>query len=95
MGSCFKVKVASVILGRIPGNLMDTGGKLVNMGVDALDTTSSFIWKNAFRQDSNLSYVKDGLARGVNIFSSGKDMIVSDECTVIYKGAVPPPVIPT
>ena len=88
-------KVASVILGRIPGNLMGAGGKLMDAGAGLLDTTSSFIWKKAFRQDTNLSYVQDGLSKGVNIFSSGREMVVSkDACEVVYDGAVNPPLHP-
>ena len=82
---------AVVVLGQAPIQILNTGGKIVTAGAGLLDSAASFVWEKGLRQDSKVTLVKDTLTKGSNIFSSGKDMIVSGECKVFYTGAVQAP----
>ena len=79
---------AVVIIGKAPKEILNTGGKLISAGAGLVDSAASFIWKKGLRQDSEVTLVEDTLTKGGNIFSSGKDMVVSGECKIFYSGKV-------
>ena len=79
---------AVVILGHAPSAILNTGGKIVNASANFIDSTTSYIWKKALRRESDITIVNDTLTKGSNIFSSGKEILVSGKCKVFYDGKV-------
>jgi len=79
---------AVVIIGHAPSAILNTGGKIVNASANLVDSTASYIWKKALRRESEVTLVEDALKNGANIFSSGKDILVSGDCEVFYDGKV-------
>ena len=82
---------AVVLLGSAPEQILKTGGKILDLGSNIIDSSADFIWKKALRQDTNVTLVNDTMTQGFNVLSSGKDMVVSGECKVFYEGAVKHP----
>jgi len=70
---------------------LNTGGKILDAGAAAIDSTASFIWKKALRQNSKVTLLQDTLTKGANVFSLGKEILVSGECKPFYNGKVKHP----
>jgi len=82
---------AVVVLGQAPKQILNTGDKIISAGAGLIDSTASFLWQKGLRQDSKVTLIEDTYAKGTNIFSSGKDLVVPGECTVFYQGDVKAP----
>ena len=82
---------AVTVLGNVPSEVLNTGGKILKAGTGIIDSGADFIWKKALRQDSNVTLISDTLTKGYNVLSAGKDMVVSGQCKVFYNGKVKHP----
>ncbi len=82
---------AVTVLGSVPSEVLNTGGKILKAGTGIIDSGADFIWKKALRQDSNVTLISDTLTKGYNVLSAGKDIVVSGECKVFYNGKVKHP----
>ena len=82
---------AVVVLGQAPQSILNTGGKILDAGAAAIDSTASFIWEKALRQNSKVTLVQDVKTKGANVFAFGKEILVSGECKRFYKGKVKHP----
>lgn len=82
---------AVVILAQTPEQILKTGGKIIDAGAGIIDSAASFLWEKGLRQDSKVTLVQDTFSKGRNVFSSGKEMLVSGKCTSYYKGKVKHP----
>jgi hypothetical protein len=82
---------AVVILAQTPEQILKTGGKIIDAGTGIIDSAASFLWEKGLRQDSKVTLVSDTFSKGRNVFSSGKEILVSGKCTVYYNGKVQHP----
>lgn len=82
---------ALVILGNAPTSVLKTGGKVLGFGASIIDSSANFIWQKALRQDSNVTLINDTMTAGFNVFSVGKEMVVSGQCDIFYSGEVKHP----
>jgi len=80
-----------IVLGTAPKEILKTGGKIVDAGASFIDSTASYILKKALKREKQVTFLNDTLTKGENVFSIGKDMIVSGTCKAFYNGQVKHP----
>ena len=85
---------AVVVISKAPEEVWHTGQKVLDAGASILDSAASFVWQKGLRQEGDLRLVENTLSTGRNIFSQGKAIVVTGECTPFYTGSVPHPAIP-
>ena len=88
------VNTTTAIIGlasKIPSSLLGTGKKLVNFSTKTIDGIASFALNTTHISDEKVSLTSDITQRTGSILKSTSDIVLPNECKVIYRGKVKHP----
>ncbi|MDA3909545.1 MAG: hypothetical protein PF437_10715 [Sulfurimonas sp.] len=79
------------IVGKVPGSILGTGRKIINLTTETIDNVASFGVNQVLRTDANISITSDIVSGSSYLIDSTYNIIMPNGCKVIYDGEVKHP----
>ena len=80
------------VASRIPNALFNTGKKIINFGTKTTDGVASYAIEKSYLTDRKISLTNDIFNKGSSILKSTSDIVLPNECKVMYDGKVKHPI---
>lgn len=98
IGNIISPKVANTtgavfdIVSHMPSAILNTGKKVINFGTTSVDSIASFVINSSQITDKQVSLTTDITKKSTSIITNTSDIILPNECKVIYNGKIKHPI---